>query len=150
MTIVYRKAVPEDTADCIALRGKTRENAFNVEQLAAVGVTLGSWRAGIDSGACPGYVGMADGRLAGYCFGDRDTGEIVVLALLPEHEGRGIGRTLLNLVIDLLRDCGFEKLFLSCSADPTTRSYGFYRRLGWQFTGSVDDAGDEVLEYALV
>lgn len=29
MSIVYRKAVPEDTAACLALRGQTRENAFS-------------------------------------------------------------------------------------------------------------------------
>lgn len=147
MSLLYRRAVPEDAAACIALRGRTRENAFSESELAALGITRESWADGIRSGACPGHVAMADGEMAGYCFGDRDSGEVVVLALLPAHEGRGIGRTLLQKVVDDLHARGFARLFLSCSADPASRSHGFYRRLGWRATGSVDDAGDEVLEY---
>lgn len=147
MNLVYRPARPEDTAACIDLRGRTRENAFSVDALSAVGVTLESWSAGIRDGSLPGVVALADGALAGYCFGDRDSGEIVVLALLPAYEGRGIGRALLQQVMASLRALGFTRLFLSCSADPQVRSHGFYRRLGWVATGERDDAGDDVLAY---
>ena len=149
MNVIYRKATPEDSPDCITLRGKTRENSFSVEQLEAVGVTLESWRSGISNGSFPGYVGTVENELIGYCFGNRDTGEIVVLALLPEYEGKGIGKTLLNLMIEEFRGLGFDRLFLGCSSDPKVRSYGFYRHLGWRSTGTVDDANDEVLEYFL-
>ncbi|WP_175862689.1 GNAT family N-acetyltransferase [Burkholderia cepacia] len=40
---------------------------------------------------------------------------------------------------------GFTSLFLGCSTDPTSRSYGFYRHLGWTPTGTLDAAGDEIL-----
>ncbi|WP_332683069.1 GNAT family N-acetyltransferase [Bosea sp. (in: a-proteobacteria)] len=146
-TISYRKAVPEDTPACIILRGRTRENAFSVERLAAAGVTLESWQGGISSGTLPGHVGTVGEEIVGYCFGDRATGEIVVLALLPEYEGKGIGKALLGLVVEELRELGFTRLFLGCSPDPRVRSYGFYRHLGWRSTGTVDAANDEVLEY---
>ncbi|WP_432731603.1 GNAT family N-acetyltransferase [Variovorax sp. W6] len=149
MNIVFRKAVPADTPDCIDLRGRTRENAFTADQLAALGITLESWSAGIADGSLPGHVGTVDGKLAGYCFGDRDTGEIVVLALLPAFEGMGLGKRLLDLMVDEFRALGFSRLFLGCSSDPEVRSYGFYRHLGWKPTGAVDAAGDEVLEYFL-
>ena len=42
-----------------------------------------------------------------------------------------------------------NRLFLGCSPDPSTRSYGFHRRLGWRSTGAFDAAGDEVPEYLL-
>lgn len=87
--------------------------------------------------------------MAGYCFGDRDSGEIVVLALLPECEARGIGKALLERMVDDFRGWGFARLFLGCSSDPNSRSYGFYRHLGWTSTGALDAAGDELLEYAL-
>ena len=147
MNFIYRKAIPEDTPACIALRGKTRENAYSVEQLKALGITLESWRSGIGDGSLPGYVCTVEGELAGYCFGDRSTGEIAVLALLPEYEGKGIGKTLLNLMIEEFKGLGFERLFLGCSSDPKVRSYGFYRHLGWRTTGAFDAANDEVLEY---
>lgn len=147
MTIAYRQAVPEDTPACVVLRGMTRENAFSVERLAEAGVTLESWQAAIADDSLPGHVATAGGKIVGYCFGERETGEIAVLALLPEHEGQGVGRTLLNLVVAEFKEFGFDRLFLSCSADPASRSHGFYRHLGWTSTGSFDDRGDEILEY---
>ncbi|EHK64621.1 GNAT family N-acetyltransferase [Achromobacter arsenitoxydans] len=147
MDIVYRAARAQDVAACIDIRGKTRENAFSEQDLAAVGVTLESWGAAVRDGALPGYVATVQGRICGYCFGDRETGEIVVLALLPEYEGRGAGKTLLGLVIRDLKELGFTRLFLGCATDPAVRSHGFYRRLGWRSTGTFDDANDEVLEY---
>lgn len=149
MTIAYRRAAPDDTPACIVLRGMTRENAFSVERLAALGITLESWRAGIADGSLPGHVATEGDRIVGYCFGERETGEIAVLALLPSHEGQGVGRTLLNLVVADFKDFGFSRLFLNCSSDPAVRSYGFYRHLGWTSTDSFDDRGDEILEYRL-
>jgi GNAT superfamily N-acetyltransferase len=71
---------------------------------------------------------------------------MVVLALLPAHEGRGIGQRLLGRVIAHLGEAGHKRLFLGCAADPATRSFGFYRHLGWVSTGTFDQAGDEILE----
>lgn len=147
MPITYRQAIPEDTPACLDLRGRTRENAFSVAELEALGITLESWRAGIADGSLPGYVALVDGELAGYCFGDRDTGEIAVLALLPAYEGRGIGKVLLALMVEEFKGLGFQRLFLGCSPDPQVRSHGFYRHLGWKPTGEFDAAGDEVLAY---
>jgi GNAT superfamily N-acetyltransferase len=147
MDIVYRKALPEDTAACIDLRGRTRENAVSVERLKAAGITLESWRSDVAEGSLPGHVALSGGEIVGYCFGDSRSGEVVVLALLPAYEARGIGRHLLGLMVDELKLLGFERLFLGCSADPDVRSYGFYRHLGWRSTGKRDAAGDEVLEF---
>ena len=147
MSVVYRRAAPEDIAACIDLRGRTRENAVSVERLKAAGITLESWRRDVAEGTLPGYVGLADGRIVGYCFGFKETGEIAVLALLPAYENRGIGRMLLDMMVRDFRSLGFDRLFLGCSADPKTRSYGFYRHLGWRSTGKFDAANDEVLEY---
>lgn len=81
-----------------------------------------------------------------YRFGDISSGEVVVLARLPTHEGGGIGQRLLSPVVAHLGSAGLRRLFLGCAADPATRSFGFYRHLGWVFTGTFDPAGDEILE----
>lgn len=141
-----RPATAEDIPACVDLRGRTRENAVPAERLAAVGITVDSWAGDVRSGALPGFVCSDQGALVGYCFGERASGEVVVLALLPSHEGRGIGKLLLSRVVDLLFGEGHGRLFLGCSADPMTRSHGFYRHLGWVSTGTFDRAGDEVLE----
>ena len=147
MNVVYRRAVPEDVAACIDLRGKTRENSISVERLRALGVTLETWTRDIAEEALPGHVCLFGGKVVGYCFGVKATGEIAVLALLPEFENRGIGKTLLNKMILDFRSLGFDRLFLGCSPNPKTRSYGFYRHLGWRSTGTFDAANDELLEY---
>ena len=147
MALTYRSATPGDAADCVVLRGATRENAVSAERLRSMGITTDSWAEDIRSGALPGFVCTVQERMVGYCFGASATGEVVVLAVLPAFEGQGIGRELLRRVVAHLHGLGRQRLFLGCSADPATRSHGFYRHLGWRSTGTFDDRGDEVLEY---
>lgn len=148
-TISIRPAIPADAPACLELRGKTRENAVSAQRLAEYGITAESWHDDIASGALPGHVVLDEGEIVGYCFANKDTGEIVVLATLPNYEGKGIGRELLGRMIGELRLLRFKRLFLGCSPDPASRSYGFYRHLGWKSTGTFDTHGDEVLELQL-
>ena len=147
--LTYHPAKPDDAALCIKIRGMTRENAFSEEELKELGVTAESWSTGIADGSCPGFIACASGDMIGYCFGDRDTGEIVVLSVLPEYEGQGVGKTLLGMMVEKLKKQGFHRLFLACSSDPNVRSYSFYRYLGWSPTGEKDQFGDEILEIQL-
>ena len=149
MTLSYRRAVPSDIAACIELRGKTRENAVSVERLKQLGVTQASWSADVANDNLPGHLCVDNGQIVGYVFADKHTGEVVVLALLPEWEGQGIGKNLLEMMVTDLAEFGFRKLFLGCSSDPKVRSYGFYRHLGWKSTGTFDANQDEVLELLL-
>jgi GNAT superfamily N-acetyltransferase len=124
----------------------TRENAISSARLASLGITVESWAADVAAAHVIGQICTDGGRIVGYCYGDSRTGEIVVLALLPDYESCGIGRRLLSRVTKELRSMGFKRLFLGCSRNPTHRSYGFYRHLGWRPTGTLDSHGDEVLE----
>ena len=142
----YRLAVPEDIQACAVLRGQTRENAVSVEQLASLGITVESWADDVRSGLLAGYVYLDRDSIVGYCFGDNSSGEIVVLALLPDYENCGVGRRLLELVVKHLSGQGHRRLFLGAAADPTTRAHGFYRHLGWTSTGTSAGRGDEILE----
>lgn len=147
MTMSFRLANPGDIPACVVLRGQTRENAISAERLAGMGITVESWASDVRSGVLTGYVCIHDESIAGYCFGEDATGEVVVLALLPDYENRGIGKHLLGLVVKHLSAAGHRRLFLGCAADPAVRSHGFYRHLGWVSTGTFDRAGDEILEF---
>ncbi len=147
MPLSFRLAIPQDIASCIEIRGRTRENAVSAVRLAELGITEPSWSGQARQGELLGFVAEDEAALVGYCFGDVATGEIVVLALLPTHEGLGLGRQLLTMTVDHLKLLGHSRLFLGCSDNPSHRSYGFYRRLGWQPTGMRDGFGDEVLEF---
>lgn len=142
----FRVALPDDAEACVALRGVTRENAVSEDRLRSLGITAESWAEDIRVRSVSGYICEFDGDVVGYCFGSNSTGEVVVLAVRPDFEHRGVGRRLLSLVSDDLFALGHTRLFLGCSPDSRTRSYGFYRYLGWRSTGDFDAHGDEILE----
>jgi GNAT superfamily N-acetyltransferase len=144
--VAIEPAKASEAVEFVRLRGLTRENAVSETRLASVGITPSSWAADVHTDLLAGFTAKLKGKLLGYCFGNTRTGEVVVLALLPEAEGRGIGRELLGRVVLALRERGHHRLFLGCSSNPNVRSYGFYRRLGWRPTGAIDSHGDEVLE----
>ena len=149
MSYTFRPATPADVEACIAIRGRTRQNAISASELAARGITAATWGRDVETGALPGHVCTLHGQIVGYCFGRHATGEVVVLALLPDHEDRGLGAALLAAVVEDFRVCGFRRVFLECSADPSARSFGFYRHLGLRPTGEQVAHGDEVLELIL-
>lgn len=149
LPVTIEPACAADAAAFIDLRGQTRENAVSAARLASIGVTEESWARDIASGALVGFTAAQHGAIVGYCFGAARTGEVVVLALLPDAEGCGLGRELLGHVVRELRSRGHQTLYLGCSSDSHVRSYGFYRHLGWQPTGAIDDNNDEILELRL-
>ena len=142
----YRPALPEDAKECLVVRGRTRQNAASEDWLRSIGITSESWARSIRSGALPGHVCTVDEKIVGFCFGALETGEIEVVALLPDFENLGIGKKLLAKTSQKLAKLGHTRLFLGCSPDPASRSHGFYRHLGWRSTGSHDKYGDEILE----
>ena len=147
MNIEFKPAPPHFSAEYIRLRGLTRENAVSEERLRELGITAESWASDIQSEQLQGIVAFSKDEIIGYCFGNSNSGEVVVLAVRPAFEGQGVGKHLLLLVVELLYAHGHTKLFLGCSSDPAVRSYGFYRYLGWRSVGTVDAHGDEVLEF---
>ncbi len=146
MPIEYTAAPAALSAEYIKLRGLTRENPITSDALGSVGITAESWAQDITAGQTLGFTAQSGGQLVGYCFGDSETGEVLVLAVLPAYEGQGVGQRLLSLVVSVLKEKGHRRLFLGCSPDPAVRSHGFYRHLGWQSTGFFDGHGDEVLQ----
>ncbi len=69
------------------------------------------------------------------------------LYLLPELQGRGLGRQILEFVRNECRECGFSKLYLSC-APQNTPAMGFYRHMGGKIaaedTGHADPQEDTI------
>jgi ribosomal protein S18 acetylase RimI-like enzyme len=144
--ITYRRTLSSDFNRCVEVRGRTRQNPVSAERLAELGITRDSQGPLFDDGSIIGFVAESQGRIIGFCSGDTQTGEVLVLALLPGFESLGIGKNLLGRVVAQLFESGFEKLWLAASPDPVTRAHGFYRHLGWIPSGKIDDRGDEILE----
>ena len=147
MKIEFRDVKAQDFKRCIEIRGMTKDNPIPEEILKEFGVTEEVWVPLIRDKSIVGVVAESNGEVVGFCNGDVNTGEVLVLALLPEYEGHGFGKKMLELVSDKLFSIDIDKLWLAADPDPEIRAHGFYRYLGWVPTGVIDENGDEVLEY---
>lgn len=126
----FREIVRGDVPALFAVRVATRENAYTREELRGLGITEGSVTAMIGS-SHRGWLCEDEGRAVGFAMGNRGTGEMWVIAVLPGYEGLGIGRRLLGLVEDWFWSEGWTEIWLTTDLDPKFRAYGFYRKMGW-------------------
>jgi len=78
-----------------------------------------------------------DGAIQGFSAADPRDGTIFALFVHPAYEGRGIGRALLPLACQILRDNGHAIATLTTEAG--TRAERFYRLDGWAEIGRQDD-----------
>jgi len=145
MILSYRNTESVDMQKCIDIRGMTRDNPITIDELARIGVNAANWCPLIESGEFLGEICEANDVVVGFCFGEVKSGEILVLAVLPEYEGMGIGTKLLANVVNKLLQSGSNSLWLAASPDPIIRAHGFYRVLGWAYTGNLDANGDQIL-----
>ena len=147
MELVFRETQLSDIESMFSVRGRTRQNPISKERLASYGVTSETSAANMSSGRVKGWACIHESSLVGFCNGDSSNGEILVLAVLPEYEGRGVGKHLLALAVEWLRSIGFEKPWLAASPDASIRAHGFYRALGWRPSGAILQNGDQILEW---
>lgn len=145
MNLSYRAATKSDFQICTRIRGSTRDNAIPEGALREMGIDEAYWFPRVDSGQIVGEVCEFNGEVIGFSNGDTTTGEIIVLALLAEFDGRGIGKELLSRVSNQLFALGWDELWLAASVDPSVKAHGFYRHLGWVPTGRFGANGDEIL-----
>jgi GNAT superfamily N-acetyltransferase len=84
-----------------------------------------------------GWVIELDGTVVAFAVGNEQTGNIWALFVHPEHERRGYGRRLHEVMVSWLFSRGLAKLWLS--TDPGTRAQRFYEAADWQFKGNLAD-----------
>jgi ribosomal protein S18 acetylase RimI-like enzyme len=87
-------------------------------------------------------VASEDGRVVGFVGtrvgwlyeNDEDYGQILVLAVAPTHQRRGVGRMLLRAAESALVDAGARVLVVT-SGNHRAGAHAFYERCGYSFTG---------------
>ena len=127
----------DDIDEIISIRGRTRQNAISEESLVALGITADVVAEKLRT-THRGWL-CEDGKtIAGFAIGDGTTGELWVIAVLPEFERRGVGSRLLNVVEEWLWSVGNDELWLWTSTDEGLRAFSFYVGRGWR-KGEVKD-----------
>lgn len=89
------------------------------------------------------FVTEFQGEVIAYCIGvipngRQNEGWAMSLGVFPEHQGKGIGKKLLNLTIDSLRSNGAEKIFLTVSPDNAPAKFSYEKR-GFKEVGFKKD-----------
>eukprot|EP00752_Nemacystus_decipiens_P000282 g282.t1 len=134
--LAIRPMTPADVPAALAVRLATRENAVTLDELRDdYGVTPEAMAEALSAGSVAGWVAETTGQVVGFAMGARRSGEVLVVAVHPDHEGEGAGKRLLAAVVDWLSAHGCDPIWLKANPDPTIRATGFYRRLGWRPTG---------------
>jgi GNAT superfamily N-acetyltransferase len=129
MPTVLRQATRDDIPAMHRVRLAVRENRLTssaireAHYLPAIEVTGRGW------------VVEVDGAIVAFAIGNAQTGNIWALFVDPDHERRGYGRRLHDVMVEWLFSRGLETLWLTTG--PNTRAQGFYEAAGWQRTGMV-------------
>ena len=97
-----------DIDSIISIRGRTRENAISEEGLRRLGITA-DVVAEKPRTTHRGWLCEDGKRIVGFAIGDGTSGELWVIAVLPEFEGRGVGSRLLNRVEEWLWSLGKDE-----------------------------------------
>jgi len=84
-----------------------------------------------------GWVCELDGKVVGFSYAEKADSSIWALFVAPQHEGKGIGKGLLNLAVEWLFDHGANEVKLSTAAN--TRADHFYAAQGWLRLGMKND-----------
>jgi len=140
MQTLIRAATQDDVDTLFNIRTRVVQNHLSVEQMAQLGITPQVLADGIREAPCA-WVAEVDGQPVAFSMVDLATGEVFAMFVLPTHENLGLGRRLMAVAETAL----FERhatLFLVTDGRDEIRANGFYQRLGWTVTGSVE--GDDV------
>jgi ribosomal protein S18 acetylase RimI-like enzyme len=136
--MTFREIIVADVPDLFPVRVATRENTLSLQELHALGITIDSVRKQIAS-THRGWLCEVNNRVIGFSMGNRQTGEMWVIAVLPEFEDMGVGSRLLMLVEEWLWSEGWQEIWLTTDINTKLRAYGFYKKYGWKDDKIEDD-----------
>jgi GNAT superfamily N-acetyltransferase len=128
--LAIREIQPSDIPALFRVRAATDENRLTQEELASLGITEASVRDRLLA-SYKGWLCEDGGEVVGFAIGDRSTGEMWVIAVVPTHLRKGIGGALLQQVEEWMSSEGCRELWLTTDIDTGLRAYSFYRSHGW-------------------
>ncbi|MGC4190239.1 MAG: GNAT family N-acetyltransferase [Thermomicrobiales bacterium] len=145
---VYRGHMPDAFLDALT---PERRRPFWDRMLAEAAPPWATFVAEDEAGTVVGFCSVGPSRapdsLDGASRPSSETGEVYSIYVLPDRQGRGAGRMLLDAVCDALRENGFAEAVLWVLAGNAP-AIGFYERMGWRPDGAAkqEDIGGTTIE----
>ena len=127
--MIFREATIEDIPQIQIVRHTVKENVLSNPAL----VTDKDCEEHLTARG-KGWVCEVDNAIAGFSIADLKENNIWALFLRPEHEGKGIGKRLHQLMLEWYFDQTTKTVWLGTA--PNTRAENFYRRAGWKEVGT--------------
>lgn len=109
------------------IRTRVQENHLSHDQLAQVGITPQAISQAILSAPCA-WIAEVNGAPVGFSMADVEEGCVFAAFVLPEFEGQGLGRSLMDKAQAFLFQ-HHQTIWLDTAEG--SRASGFYRKLGW-------------------
>lgn len=129
MNILIREAKPEDIPQIQMVRNSVKENMLSDPGL----VTDADCEEFLFERG-KGWVCEIESRIVGFSIADLKEHNIWALFIHPDFENRGIGRKLHNIMLDWYFTQTSEDVWLGTA--PETRAATFYKKSGWEETGT--------------
>jgi GNAT superfamily N-acetyltransferase len=126
--MLFREATVNDIAQIQVVRNSVKENQLSDPAL-------------VSDKDCKDYITVRgkgwvceiNNKVVGFAIADLKEKNIWALFVHPDHEGKGIGRQLHDMMLDWYFDHTKENVWLSTS--PGTRAEQFYKTAGWKVVG---------------
>lgn len=134
-----RPATITDVETLFAIRCSVEENHQSREELVELGITPASVAEMIAGGEFACLIAEIEGKPVGFAMADYKEAYLFALFVRPEAEKRGVGSLLLRETEKMLAMRGLKSVYLVTGADESLRAVGFYKKQGWQITGTLDD-----------
>jgi GNAT superfamily N-acetyltransferase len=126
--MIFREATTSDIEEMHGVRMSVKENRLSNPSI----VTEADYLKFLTVEG-KGWVCESNNAILGLAIIDTKRNNIWGLFVHPEHEGKGIGKRLFNLLTDWHFNRKQESLWLGTA--PNTRAAAFYRKSGWTETG---------------
>lgn len=128
MEKTIRLANHADIEAIFDIRTRVQENHLSRDQLAEMGITPETIGHAISEAPCA-WIAEVDRVPVGFSMADMEEGCVFAAFVLPEFEGHGLGRSLMDKAETFLFQC-HQMIWLETA--EASRANGFYRNLGWQ------------------
>lgn len=133
--IQIRLARPSDVRGIFHVRTSVNENVLTMTEMAGMGITEASVTEMIKGSPCA-WVACEGAQVVGFSMIDSVEGSLFAAFVLPSHEGKGIGKMLVQTAeVALFANHALAWL----ETAKASRAAGFYRHLGW---GNEKDIGE--------